>query len=67
MVYGLVIITPWWQNSGIDSPHLGRPFLADFRLTQSNMTALEYGRRLGRDEHWTPTLTENRSSQVHGD
>jgi hypothetical protein len=46
MVYGLVIITPWWQNSGIDSPHLGCPFLADFRLTECNMTALDYGWRL---------------------
>lgn len=41
--------------------------MADSRLTQCNLTALDYGRRIGRHENRSSTLTENRSSQVHGD
>ena len=41
--------------------------LADFRPTQCNMTALDYGRQIGHHENWTPTLTKNRNSQVLGD
>ncbi len=44
-----------------------RPDLADLRLTQCNMTDLDYGRRIGRHENRTPTLIKNRNSQVHGD
>ncbi len=43
------------------------PEMADFCLTQCNMTALDYGRRIGRHENRTPTLMENRNSQVLGD
>ncbi len=41
--------------------------VADFRLTQLDMTAQDYGRRIGRHEKLTPTLTENRNSQVRRD
>jgi len=43
------------------------PELADFRLAQCNMTALDCGWGIGRHENRSSTLTENRSSQVHGD
>ena len=43
------------------------PEVADFCLTQRNMTARDYGRRIGRHEHRTPTFTKNRNSQVPGD
>ncbi len=42
-------------------------FMAEFHLTQCNMTDLDYGRRIGGHEHRTPTLTKNRNSQVPGD
>jgi hypothetical protein len=41
--------------------------MADSGLTQCNLTAQNYGRRIGGHENWTPTLTENRNSQVHRD
>jgi hypothetical protein len=44
-----------------------RPEVADSRLAQCKMTALDYGRRIGRHEKRTPALTKNRNSQVRGD
>jgi hypothetical protein len=42
------------------------PVLPDFRPTQSNMTAQDYGWQIGQHENRTPRFTENRNSQVRG-